>query len=282
MAHTGRMLHAGHRVICLIATLPRLETLQERALPSIQRQTRRPDIVVIVADQRSLTAEDERNLCMAAPSVQIKFLVNERETGVAGTWNSGLKFIARHYPSCYVAILDDDDEWDPDHIQVCCETARRTGWPDVVISGLRICKDGHEVPRSPPTALQVEDFLSGNPGWQGSNTFASIQLLGGVGMFTEGLTSTNDRDLAIRILSREGTSVAFTGSHTATWYIESHRLSLSSPKSETKRRGLAHFLHLHGHRMTPEILEKFFSRAQLLFGVGEEEILGELWKFKHD
>ena len=235
-----------------------------------------------MADQRPLTVEEERVLNRVAPSLKLKLLVNELTSGVAGTWNSGLKFIAKQWSACYVAILDDDDEWDEDHIQACLATARHSGWPDAVVSGLRICKDGYEIPRPPPAAMEINDFLSGNPGWQGSNTFASLQVLLSVGMFTEGLTSTNDRDLAIRILSQPGARLAFTGKHTATWYIDSHRACLSSPGSETKIRGLAHFLHLHGHRMSPEIREEFYSRALLLFGLTEEDIRSALRGLKHD
>ena len=260
-------------VIALIATTPRVELLQNRALPSIQRQSHPPEAVVVVADQRRLTAEETEASVAAVPMLPSYLLANVLTRGVAGAWNTGLKFIARRWPACYVAILDDDDEWDSDHIETCFGTAHQAGWPDVVVSGLRILRDGEEIPRPPPARLHVDDFLVGNPGWQGSNTFVSIQTLLKAGMFTEGLASTNDRDLAIRILSQPRSRIAFTGKHTTTWNIDSHRTSLSSPGSAEKSRGLASFLRLHGHRMTPEIRDRFYMRAQQLFGLTAEDIL---------
>ena len=207
--------------------------------------------------------------------MQPHFLFNDRTPGVAGTWNAGLAFIAQHWPHCYVAVLDDDDEWSPDHIEACFEAARQTGWPDVVVSGLRLCKDGVEIPRTPPADLSINDFLAGNPGWQGSNTFVSIAAMLEVGGFTEGLASTNDRDLAIRLLSRPRTRIAYTGRHTATWHIESQRQCLSTPGNPAKIKGLAQFLTLHGHRMNTEIQERFFNRALSLFGITKTDILRE-------
>lgn len=260
-------------VIALIATTPRVELLLNRALPSIQRQSHFPEAVVIVTDQRKLTAEETEASVSAVPTVPMYLLANVLTRGVAGAWNTGLNFIARRWPACYVAILDDDDEWDSDHIEACVGTAHQAGWPDVVVSGLRIIRDGEEIPRPPPSRLHVDDFLVGNPGWQGSNTFVFIKTLLSAGMFTEGLASTNDRDLAIRILSQPQSRIAFTGKHTTTWNIESHRTCLSSPGSAEKSRGLASFLRLHGHRMTPEIRDRFYRRAQQLFGLTPEDIL---------
>jgi len=229
--------------------------------------------VVVVADQRKLTVEETEASVAAVPTVPTYIIANKLTRGVAGAWNTGLNFISRRWPACYVAMLDDDDEWDSDHIETCVGTAHQAGWPDVVVSGLRIFKDGEEIPRPPPARLQVDDFLVGNPGWQGSNTFVFIQTLLKAGMFTEGLASTNDRDLAIRILSQPQSRLAFTEKHTTTWNIDSHRTCLSSPGSAEKPRGLASFLRLHGHRMTPEIRDRFFRRAQQLFGLTPEDIL---------
>jgi len=200
------------KIITLIATLPRTRSLIHKSLPSFNRQTQPPAGFVIVSDRRPLTDKEKAVIAQGLPSMQPHFLFNDRTPGVAGTWNAGLAFIAQHWPHCYVAVLDDDDEWSPDHIEACFEAARQTGWPDVVVSGLRLCKDGVEIPRTPPADLSINDFLAGNPGWQGSNTFVSIAAMLEVGGFTEGLASTNDRDLAIRLLSRPRTRIAYTGS----------------------------------------------------------------------
>lgn len=257
----------------LIATNPRLDMLVTRSLPSISCQVFPLRALVIVSDRRALSPLERERLRRVAPSLDIHILENTGIRGAAGSWNTGLKYIKRHWPNSYVAILDDDDTWDPGHIRICHELARREAWPDVVVSGLRIVKDGKLIPRDPPSGFEVVDFLVGNPGWQGSNTFARLDVLFKVGLFTEGLVSSNDRDLAIRILSLPESRIAYTGQHTATWYIDSQRECLSSPGSESKKTGLAQFWVMYGHNMTSEQRTAFFRRAKKLFGVSETEIL---------
>lgn len=269
-------------VVVLVASIPRLSFLKSRALPSVQRQTRLPEAFVLVTDQRELVAQEVEQLASAVHPVQAHFLANTLKPGVAGAWNSGLRFIAEKWPDCYVAMLDDDDEWDACHIARCAEVARKSEWPDAVVSGLRICKDGEEIRREPPVAFHANDFLAGNPGWQGSNTFVRLQTLLRVGMFTEGLASSNDRDLAVRLLSDGSARLEFTGTHTATWHIDTGKPSLSSPGSASKSLGLAHFLVLHEHRMSSDILEQFYRRANQLFDLSQEDILKARGQLCHD
>lgn len=208
------------------------------------------------------------------PSCTITFLANHGMRGAAETWNKGIQFIKFQWSNAYVAILDDDDIWDPVHIETCEAKARLESWPDAVVSGLQMSIDGEEVLRDPLLSASVEDFLAGNPGWQGSNTFVRLDALVAAGCFTDGLRSCNDRDLAIRLLTRKGSRVVFTGRHTATWFLDATRQSLSSRRGEAKRAGLARFYELHGHRMDDEIRQRFFDRARALFGWSESEILG--------
>jgi hypothetical protein len=110
-----------------------------------------------------------------------------------------------------VALLDDDDEWTAT-IWRLASPARLNERPfaEVVISGLRIVRGGIEIPRQPLAGVRVEDFLVGNPGWQGSNTFVTLDLFQRIGGFTVGLRSANDRDLAVRILDQPDVRIAFT------------------------------------------------------------------------
>ncbi|WP_219846443.1 hypothetical protein, partial [Burkholderia multivorans] len=157
-------------------------------------------------------------------------------------------------------------QWDPDHLSQC-ERAGARGGADVVLSGLRVMKDGVEIPRAPLSSVTVDDFLAGNPGWQGSNTFVKLEALMRVGGFTDGLPSTNDRDLAVRLLGLPDLKVAFTHRMTATWHIDSQADALSRPGSPEKRAGLLQFLAMHGHLMSPDVMTRFKARARDLFGV---------------
>jgi glycosyltransferase involved in cell wall biosynthesis len=208
---------------------------------------------------------------MALNSIPLKVLSHVGKAGVAAAWNRGLDELARLGGTDHVALIDDDDEWDNDHL-FTCETAARKMTPSaqVVISGLRIVRDGREIPREPLTALRAEDFLAGNPGWQGSNTFIALDLLRSIGGFTTGLRSANDRDLAIRVLDQPGVRIAYTHRMTATWHLGSQADSISRYGSEDKRHGLSQFHRMYSHRMTPQIRQQAVRRAVELFGIDPE------------
>ena len=268
-------------IVGLIATLATRDTLLGVAIPSIANQARQLNALVVVTDNFSMSASVVEALRRQLPHTDVHVLSNAKALGAANTWNTGIDYIAAHWPEAYVAILDDDDQWDPEHLSICEDATRSAGSPDVVVSGLRMLINGAEVPRDLPQSFSVEDFLTGNPGWQGSNTFIRLTTLLEAGCFTEGLKSCNDRDLAIRVLSLPDPKLVFTGSHTASWNLDTYRSSLSSRKSEAKRIGLAQFLALHGHRMNEAVRHRFFERAENLFGWSEQEIQAEVGVAAH-
>ena len=260
------------KVVGLIATRPRLNALLAVSLPSIAAQHRPPDSLIIVSDKVPLTQDEQAQLKDVVPRLDVIFLANVRRSGVANTWNTGLAYIQERWPDAYVAILDDDDTWDADHLESCYDSAHINDWPDVVISGLRMKQSGAVTERPIATPLTCDLFLVGNPGWQGSNTFALGSCLADAGNFTEGLASCNDRDLAIRILTREQTRLAVTGRSTATWNLGLCTDALTLPGPH-KLAGLRHFYALHAHRMTYEVRQQFFERTQTLFGLGVSDLI---------
>lgn len=255
-------------ITVLIATRPRIKSLLEVALPAVSRQIRRPDRLVIVGDMRSINEAEQSVMQKLADRLPINFLFNHFKPGAAGAWNTGLQWLHKQGCTGYVAILDDDDEWDPDHLALCEQYARDD--VDVVLSGLRVMHKGKELPRSPLLKIDRDDFLSGNPGWQGSNTFVKFSTFCRVGGFWNGLPSTNDRDLAVRILSLPERSIAFTGKMTATWHLDVQPDALSRRGGPEKRAGLQMFLQRHGHLMSDPVRARFFSRARELFGLDLE------------
>lgn len=259
-------------VVTLIATKPRLELLLTRSLPSINSQERRPDALVIVSDDRPFTAAEQYEITQRLGDTPLHFASNRGMPGAAGSWNTGIKLIEESWPEAYVALLDDDDSWDKDHLRECCTCAIENQMPDAVISGLRFQNGNLDVPTVPPIRLSPEDFLAGNPGWQGSNTFILLSTLVKAGRFTEGLSSCNDRDLAVRVLSIPKVTLGFTGKHTATWYLGTAPDQLSRKGSPAKLHGLSMFYQIHGRRMTPAIRKHFFERASAYFGFDETQI----------
>ncbi|WP_286240961.1 glycosyltransferase [Neptuniibacter halophilus] len=264
------MKHLTPNIITLIATLPEREGLLKRAWLSVCAQSSLPCACVIVVDDDSSNTEYIPKL--STSSFPVHTLKNTESSGAASSWNMGIHFIEQHWPDSYIAILDDDDTWDTNHLALCFDQANRNDWPDVVISGLRVICNGEIQNREPLNQLTLQDFLIGNPGWQGSNTFIQLSTLITAGCFTSRLTSCNDRDLAIRVCSIEGVRFAFTESHTANWTLNTNQQALSTRFSETKLDGLGHFYHLHNHLMTDEIKHLFFMRASTLFGWSEREI----------
>jgi len=259
-------------VAVLVATKRREVLLRERALLSVASQTIRPAIVVIVNDGPSLgRATKERARSASAPGTTV-VLDNDRMPGAAGAWNAGLAYLAAHAHPGYVAMLDDDDEWDPDHLEVNARASLDVD-ADLSVSGLRIRLDGVDRPRPLIAELRATDFLSGNPGWQGSNTFAKLSLLLAVGGFRDGLASLNDRDLAVRLLRRPGVRTTLVPRWSATWHVG--RIGgLSSPGSPAKLDGLAAFWRVYGRSMTAVEADRFFERALVLFHFDRRSIVG--------
>lgn len=263
----------------LIATVPERTSLLRRALASVSAQTLAPNAVVIVSD--CAVGPGDRAAMIEPMTEGLHWLYNPGLPGAANTWNAGIDYISQNWPDDYLAILDDDDTWDSDHLAECMACAVQADLPELVISGLRVWVDGTEQAREPLSSVCVSDFLAGNPGWQGSNTFIRIATLLRAGCFTPGLMSCNDRDLAIRVLSLDDVRTAFTRRHTVNWHHDHGRTSLSSIGSASKLDGLARFYQLHGWRMTAEIEARYFTRANDLFGLSRDLILQRQKEMNH-
>lgn len=258
------------KCIVIVATQNMRKTFFDRALTSIKQQTIRPENIIIVNDGVPFSVEQEE---------KIKYILDDKYTvlsniytkGAAGSWNSALKFIYESSFNGFVAILDDDDVWDANHLEENLTIAKLES-ADVVISGLRIINKNTLFSRRLPAELTPKDFLTGNPGWQGSNTFVSMDVLKTVKGFRNGLLSTNDRDLAFRILCLEGLKVSYTNKWTSSWYVDSDDLSLSLPKSKSKVEGLRWFWYLYRTYFEEKDRNIFFERAWKLFQISEKEI----------
>ncbi|RKI49535.1 glycosyltransferase [Corallococcus sp. AB004] len=255
----------------LVATRSRWELLVGRSLPSIHQQTHAVREVVVVNDGAAFSAEQQAALRGLLHPLPLVVLDNRRPPGAAGAWNTGLEHLLALSRDGFIALLDDDDTWEASHVAENLRAVERAR-ADIVVSGLRLVMDGHERERALPEGLVPGDFLIGNPGWQGSNTFVSRRLWATVRGFRDGLRSLNDRDLAIRLLRAPGSRIAYTGQWTATWHLSTQGDALSSPRSPAKISGLRWFWRLYGGEMSRAQAEAFFARAEGLFGVRRTEI----------
>jgi glycosyltransferase involved in cell wall biosynthesis/SAM-dependent methyltransferase len=205
----------------------------------------------------------------ALPSnVDVILLGNRRTPGASGAWSSGLDEATRRFApaqAIYVAVLDDDDWWDRDHIAACLAHAVARDL-DMVAAGIIRHDDAHPDGRGqePPAALSANIALMGNPHIQGSNLFVRLSALLEAGMFDESLRSTTDRDLLVR-LADIGITYAPLGRATVHHDARVDRPRLSTAGSEAKSQGLAQFWRKHRLRMNEAQRTAFQTRARTLF-----------------
>ena len=251
-------------IFVLVTTFNRTELLKSRALESVSNQSTGFDGILLVDNSDSEKMRGMNREAFLAKFPHGNYQINEGHPGAAGTWNQGLHWIEKNHPNAWVAILDDDDEWLPDHLEVC--RAHSVG-VDAVISGIRTLVDGEFVEDRIPSELSLEDFFANNPGWQGSNTFVRVSKLIEAGGFDEDLLCTHDRDLAIRCFDLPEFNYILTGEVTMLYHLEKSRDSLTMAKGNGKHTGLLQFHRKHSHRMTRDDEQRFIDRAVSLFGI---------------
>ena len=258
-------------VAVLVATAHRPTLLKSRALPSIVEQSWPPNRLVVVDDSTDDTVERIGRLVRdwRPPGIDVDFLRNRRMKGAAGAWNTGLDHLLR---TCvdparlYVAILDDDDRWTPRHLETCLKAAQTFGFEVVAAPFLRIEEGAAPRRTTPPPSLEEADFLTGNPGIQGSNLVVRLDVLLEAGLFDESLPSCTDRDLCIRIAELPGVRYGVTSETTVDHFACASRPRLSTPGSAAKREGLDQFYRKYRGRMSEDLRRKFRTRANQYFG----------------
>ncbi|MFN9971742.1 MAG: glycosyltransferase, partial [Phycisphaerae bacterium] len=150
-------------------------------------------------------AEQTRRLrALCRGRVRLTVMRNRRTPARAsGAWNSGLDQLHRDIRQpdlVFVAVLDDDDSWEPDHLE-CCFDAAHSGDLNMVASGLI----RHETEGDPghrhsiPSKLDARELFVRGQHIQGSNLFVRLDLLLDAGGFDERLPSCTDRDLCLRL-----------------------------------------------------------------------------------
>ena len=190
-------------IAAVVATHNRPELLSGRALASIAKQTRRPDLLVVVDDSDSGTRSANAAIAAGFESssgVKTCYMENRRTPGASGAWNSALAHLQATAPEVLVAVLDDDDAWEPSYLEQCERTALAHNL-DMVAAGIvyHQAGDASGRPLAPPPRLDVNELLVRNTHIQGSNLFVRLRKLLEAGGFDEALVSTTDRDVCIRL-----------------------------------------------------------------------------------
>jgi glycosyltransferase involved in cell wall biosynthesis len=197
------------------------------------------------------------------PTIVVK---NSRTPFMSGTgaWNTGIYLAHKGNPDGIVCILDDDDEYLPNHLADCLFAMKantvavfqRLLWinNDDTIMHVDLVKEN----------LMSENFFIGNPGVQGSNMFFRTQTLIDIGGFDESLPNTTDRDLMIRYLEKFDINdievIERIGVH-----HHNHNSVKVNNNTILKHIGLELFYKKHKHKYSETAFNKSLLRAMKHF-----------------
>lgn len=192
-----------------------------------------------------------------------------RNTGIkfnsgTGAWNTGIKST---YPWCkngFIAILDDDDEYLPNHLSECISKIEESTL--AVFQSLKWKNQDGSVLKFPLSIenLTPKQFFIGNPGIQGSNMFFKTEALIAIDGFDETLPNTTDRDLMIRFLWKNETSkIKVTANIGVIHY--NHKQPKVNNNILIKQKGLDSFYLKYMTHFSKEAYVKSLTRAKKYF-----------------
>lgn len=238
-------------VACIVPTHGRPDQLF-RSLESILQQTAAPAEVVVVDD-----LDDERTaavvqLTALRTEIPMRRIVNQARPGASGSRNAG----AAATTAEFIAFLDDDDAWRPEHLARAMAELERTG-ADAAVSGLcRIRHDGTVQNIVMPPAQAVGGRLfDKNFGLTGSNIVIRRSAFEHIGGFDPALPVFNDWDFAIRMITA-GIPYCVAPELTVEW--REHGGDRISTPTLRRALGIEAFVVKHGAAMPP------LSRRNLL------------------
>ncbi|MDR2933740.1 MAG: glycosyltransferase [Rickettsiales bacterium] len=258
----------------IIATaFQRTDLLFERSLKSVLNQTYKPDFIIIVDDNQN---ENEFNI-IAKKISQLNnsniFVIHNSKTKYhsgTGSWNSGVDFLCSKFNNSdksFIAILDDDDEWNNVYLEKCVEQINLRGIENtkaVFANLIRLHNDFNIQFDISVDNLTCENFLIGNPGVQGSNMFFCLQSFLDLSGFDETLKSCTDRDLMIRFLRQNSTDKIGFIKETLVYHYARNENTVTN-NSKIKWAGLDGFYKKYLHLFNVDILEKSLQRAEEYF-----------------
>lgn len=243
--------------------------LLPRALNSVAAQKRKPDFVVVISNSDPEYREQERELCMNSGYL---YQVNTRSPNYSGALNEGAGILADQFADqsgVYFASLDDDDEWMHSYLEIL--EANNASCHDCLLGYLnRVTEKGEEVLLL-PELLTFRDFLRGNPGIGGSNTFVKLETLIRAGGFDENLPATIDRDFFTRLFLLKP-SYRIIPVPLVNAFAENNRERVTTNRHK-KRQSFRRMYSKYRHLMNEEDMELFLNRAEQVFGIGRWEIL---------
>jgi glycosyltransferase involved in cell wall biosynthesis len=248
------------KVAAVVITYNRIELLS-RALLSIKKQVRAVDFLYIISNSTDRIFFIEQSICLG---FGFKILKNRRTNNYAGALNTAVEeIIAENGISndLYFASLDDDDEWLPYYLQEI--EKNNTDNYDLLAANLLRTSNTENTLLELPNTLSENDFLVGNPGISGSNTFIKLTKLLEAGGFDEGLPATIDRDFFVRVFLQKP-KYKIINKHLVTQHTDNDRERVTT--NQTKKEESLHiFFYKYQYLMNEQEKELFFQRAEDLF-----------------
>lgn len=269
--------------VIIASSSNRNDLLFSRSLYSVLNQNRSPDHILIVDDNQNESASKDIELrILELKNNKIHYIKNSRTPHMSGTgaWNSGIKWYEKIFTEDdYIAILDDDDSWCKEYIDSCYDAVTSSPKkPDAVFGFIKrsdcdICSFfGVE-------DININNFLKGNPGIQGSNMFFRFGALRSVGGFDETLASCTDRDLMIRFLHNYSNK----NIKIIPKVLINHFVSKDSVTSNftTKTDGLNSFHIKYIRLYSQDLLDQALQRAKRLFSYQESDNIKKIFNLVH-
>ena len=252
-------------IIAIVPILERKEKLSH-SLSSIQSQTESPSRIIVVyeREEQSQLMDNEGDLLLTE---------NLRTKNLSGAINHAVDEILMrrnewniNLESTWLALLEDDDWWEPEYIENCIRMIEN----DIhqVVCGLVRYdeKNPNGVPTPIPEHLEASSFLIENPNIQGSNMFVRMDAFLEAGGFDESLYSCADRDFFIRLF--EGTNHKWARIER---YLVHHDARdsgrISDRGSARKLQGLRRFAMKHQFIMNDDEWREFHEVSTNKFGL---------------
>jgi glycosyltransferase involved in cell wall biosynthesis len=244
--------------ICIPAF--RAERYLAQTLDTVRAQTFGDWELVVVEDgSRDGTEEIVAAFARAVPQ-PVRFLRHESNRGLPATRNTGIA--AARAP--WIALLDSDDLWTPDHLASLAATAAR-GAAELVHAGSQLFESdsGRLLGLRAPTSAMLADFprslFAGDYIVQPASVLLHRGLWARVGGFDPAFRYVEDRDMWLRC-ARAGAAFAYTGR--ATCLYRRHPAGLSTHAAEMAEAAAAVFdKHLDWEQIPPALRRGLAART---------------------
>ncbi len=261
------------KIVAVTVTCNRGDLLS-KALNSIKEQSRKPEFVYVISNSTNEHFAKEQEICS---ELGFQLIRNSRTGNYAGALNTAVEEIVKRHGTAddlYFASLDDDDIWLPSYLKEI-ENQNDRDYDLITAEYLRLSKEENLLMKL-PDKLSEKDFLRGNPGIGGSNTFIRLKTLLKAGCFDEALESAVDRDFFVRVLQQKP-STKVLHKHLITANTDKNRERLTTNRDK-KKISLKVFYYKYRNLMSDDDINIFFQRAKDYFALERSDIEIELNK----